>query len=86
MSDIGRGQGARRVTAPEDVPYQMRVPRRRGEIYKREDRTFDWRLIATRNGKSVATSGGQGFADRRGAREAFLREFPGVPFEYLVGE
>ena len=63
-------------------PKKMKTSHsRRGEIYPRAGGTFDWRLIATRNGKSVATSGGQGFADRRGAREAFNREFPGIPFE-----
>jgi len=82
--DIGRGQGARGVPAPGHDPVKR--PKRRGELYKRPDRMFDWRLIATRNGQIVATSGGQGFADRRGARESFVREFPGVPFEYLVGE
>jgi uncharacterized protein YegP (UPF0339 family) len=43
-----------------------------GEVYKRHDRLWDWRVRA-RNGEIIATSGGQGFTERNDAAEALIR-------------
>jgi uncharacterized protein YegP (UPF0339 family) len=52
----------------------------RGEVYKRADGLYDWRVKAANNA-TVATSGGQGFTERNDAREAVEAVFPGIGVE-----
>lgn len=65
--------------------------RRRGgdtmkiEIYRREDRLWDWRAVAG-NGEIVATSGGQGFTERNDAHEAVDRVRDGLFDAAIVNE
>jgi uncharacterized protein YegP (UPF0339 family) len=54
---------------------------REGQIYRREDSLWDWRVRSAGNHEITSTSGGQGFTERNDAREAGEREHPDVTFE-----
>jgi len=54
---------------------------RYGEVYRREDSLWDWRVRSVGNHAITSTSGGQAFSERNDAREAAEREHPDVVFE-----
>jgi len=71
----------------EDGPafdYEKLRTKRVAQLYERPDGLYDWRRISSDNGQVVATSGGQGYADKSGAMEACSRENPGIPIEDLT--
>lgn len=58
----------------------------KGQIYKRADSQWDWRIVNLENGQTIGTSGGQGFRDAHDARRALETAFPLLGVEELNGE
>lgn len=49
-----------------------------GEMFKRKDGKFGWRLRSASNGKIVATDGAQGYTNRNDCINIFNSIFPGI--------
>lgn len=55
----------------------------RGELFKRKDGKFSWRVRAE-NRKIIATDGAQGYENRNDAKKVFRNLFPDLPLTEFI--
>lgn len=56
-----------------------------GEMFKRKDGKFAWRLRSASNSKIVATDGAQGYTRSIDCETIFKSIFPGITLQTVVG-